>query len=117
AASDAPVVVPLTDLGVEITIPPGWRAVGDDEIVTNLRRLDARERADEVWKRRKAGGGLVLALLQTHAKNPSERINVMVQTVDRPSEADAVAMLAHEKSVLAGKFEESTVLDEPHAIG
>jgi hypothetical protein len=111
-------VIPLRDLGISLAVPEGWVAVGDEEMVGNLKRLDERQRGlERVVSSMQARRGVpLLALRKSVIHGTEDRITVVVQVLDVPPGTDPVTLLAERKPALQKAFEGFVVTEDVHAI-
>jgi hypothetical protein len=111
-------VIPLQDLGISLAVPSGWVAVGDEELVSNLKRLDDRQRGLEmaVSSMQARRNVPLLALRKAVIHGTEDRITVLIQVVDVPAGSDPLTLLAERKPGLQKTFEKFVVVEDVHAI-
>ena len=111
-------VIPLQDLGIRLAVPFGWIAVGDEELVGNLKRLDDRQRGLEmaVSSMQARRNVPLLALRKGVIHGTQDRITVLIQVVDVPAGSDPLTLLAERKPGLQKTFERFVVVEDVHAI-
>ena len=111
-------VIPLQDLGIHLAVPFGWIAVGDEELVGNLKRLDDRQRGLEmaVSSMQARRNVPLLALRKGVIHGTEDRITVLIQVVDVPIGSDPLTLLAERKPGLQKTFERFVVVEDVHAI-
>jgi hypothetical protein len=105
-------------LGIRLAVPAGLVAVGDEELVSKLKRIDDRQRGlDAAVASMQARRGVpLLALRKGIIHGIEDRITVLIQVLDVPPGTDPLTLLAERKPALEKGFEGLVVTEDVHAI-